>query len=392
MLERKPRINWKFYCLELLILFTGLSGVYFLGYINGVPQNRSLGNCISVLICLAGMFFFYRRESELNALSHDNVSHVLRFFVCIFISMAVAFVCCFLPPVGWPFLPVFILLALFSNISVGIICASGILMIPVLACNASVYDFMTYFISGVISVILFHNIKKDFKIGFPLFLSLFSLMICETANILISINARLHPEMFVIPLSNIIICGIVLLGIFKIFYDIVLYKYRSVYLDINDTENDILKNWRETDKKSYMKNIHISYFCERIGNRLNLDTDALKCAALYFRLYKEHSITESDIGFPPDALLILKEYTHKKQGIKRKESAVLLCTDLVITSMLFLMDKGSEAAIDHEKVVDTVFQKVLLDECIIHCPISLAELNEAKKIFKEEKLYYDFLR
>lgn len=392
MAENKNTLSWKFYLAELIMVLAGTMGMWLVGLAKELPTDRLLGNCVSFLLCFSGTFLYYRKACENYELDYDNNEHRTGFMICIVLGLLIAFVCSFLPAAGWPYLLVFIMTSLFSNMNVGLILSATLLLIPVLLTNGTIHEFMLYFISGFIGITLFQRMKECFKIGYSLFLSLLCLLVCETANVVIVTNARPDLELFVMPVSNVIINGILLLGGLKIFSDKVIYKYRSVYLEINDTENEVLKTWREKDKKSYMLSIHIAYFCERIGNLLHLDTEGLKCAALYFKLYEGKSKTEFENKFPPNAIHILSEYSNRSKGFHKKETAVLLCSELIVSSITFIIEKTESRTIDYGKIVDTVFQKLLVDGSLQKCELTMNELYEVKKIFKEEKLYYDFLR
>lgn len=77
--------------------------------------------------------------------------------------------------------------------------------------------FFLYFISGVFAACLFQHLEQEFAIGIPLFLSLFCLLLCETANVVLLANEHLSLEQFLVPAANLIVSGILLLGILKIF-------------------------------------------------------------------------------------------------------------------------------------------------------------------------------
>ncbi len=81
----------------------------------------------------------------------------------------------------------------------------------------------------------------------------------------------------------------------------------------------------------------------------------------------------------------------KTAPIKQKETAVLLMSDAVISSILYLFAQNSDVP-DYDKIIDTVFKQKLESNVLQVCSITLEELYRMKKIFKEEKLYYDFLR
>ena len=391
-MEENKKYTIKYYIMEIVLILTAAGGMWLLGTVKGHAADRLLANCVMAAFGIAVIGFQLRRTYFRDALDYDNAEHLMRFWGWLTAGLILALGCGFLPVAGWPFMPLFVMLALFSDMGTGILSSSVLLLIAVMLSGGVVGDFALYLISGVFAVALFHRLRSDFKIGIPLFLSVICLVVCETANVVLVTNARPDVEMFVIPGANMIISSILLLGGIKMFSAMVIYKYRGIYLDINDTEAVFLAELREMNKPEYMHCVHTVYFCERIGNRLGLDVDALKCAGYYHRAGDKLENLMEEKKFPPAARKILIEYREHKDAVVRKETAVLLCADTVITSITYLVRKGSDKQIDYGRMIDAVFKKLIDDGNFDCCEISMAELRIMQKLFKEEKLYYDFLR
>ncbi|MCM1056165.1 MAG: hypothetical protein NC517_00940 [Firmicutes bacterium] len=392
MEENKRKAGWKFFLAEGAIIIAGTFGMGALGRIRQQQEDRLLGNCVMMLLILAVICFHLRREYVHDSLDYDNGEHIFRFFLCLGIGLAVAFACGFLPVAGWPFLPVFIMFSLFSNMSVGLLSATALLLIPVLLGGGDAGGFALYFVSGVFAVTLFRHLGEDFKIGIPLFLSMLCLLVCETANVVLVANARPDFEMFVIPTVNMIVSGVLLLGCLKMFSSTVVYRHREKYLDIIDSENPVIARMRERDRDEYMHCVHTTYFCERIGQRLGLQVEALKSAGYYYRLGGELTQMLEDEQFPPNAKEILLDYRNRQEGMKKKETAVLYCSDMVVTSVKAAIESGEPGQVDIDRLIDDIFNKLFRNKIFDKCDISLGELKTMQQIFKEEKLYYDFLR
>ena len=395
MAENKRECGWKFYLTQVLLIAAGACGMWLLGTVKQTAADRLLGNCVMALFGLAITFFHFNREIQNEKLDYDNGEHVYRFLFCIGMGIAVSFVCGFLPEGGWPFLAVFVMLSLFSNMSTGILAAVVLLLNAVLLTSGTAENAANivalYLICGVFSVSLFRHLEKEFKIGIPLFLSLLCLLVCETANIVLVANARPDFEMFVIPVANMIISSILLLGLLKLFSSMVVFKYRVIYLDINDTETPFLVQMKQENRAEYMHCVHTAYFCERLGNRLQLDVDALKSAAYYFKMGEELEAYMEEKQFPPAARAVLLDYKGKKNGVAGKEAAVLLCADTVVSYITYMIQNSQDRKVDYDKVIDAIFKKFHEEGTFHKCDISVKELCIVQQIFKEEKLYYDFL-
>lgn len=392
MEKNKRKAGWKFFLAELTIIITGTLGMGTLGWVRHQPEDRLLGNCVMMLLILGVICFHLRREYVHDGLDYDNGDHIFRFFLCLGLGLAVAFACGFLPVGGWPFLLVFIMLSLFSNMSVGILSATSLLLASILLSGSDAGGFALYFVSGVFAVTLFRHLGEDFKIGIPLFLSVLCLLVCETANVVLVANARPDFEIFVIPVANMIVSSILLLGCLKVFSSMVVYRHREKYLDIIDSENPVIARLRERDRNEYMHCVHTTYFCERIGKRLGMNVEALKSVGYYYRLGGELTQMLEDEQFPPAAREILLDYRNRKAGMKKKETAVLYCSDMIVTSVKTAFEKDGQAQVNFDKLIDDIFGRLFKDRIFDKCDISVGELRTMQQIFKEEKLYYDFLR
>jgi hypothetical protein len=387
----------EFFLPELICIILTGAGVMLISHFNNYDTDETL--CFMLLAAFGTAMIGYRLRKEYisGALSYDNSRNILRFWCSFAAALVLAFACSFLPEGCWPLVPVFVLLAVFSSESVGIIAAAVLLMIAVLLSGASVLVFFMYFVSGVFALCIFCPVKADMKIVFPLFLSMLCLFVCESSVIVFTANARPSIELFIMPFVNVVISIILMLGIVMAYSRGVLYYYRDNYLSINDTENPILADLRENSKEDYKKSIHTAYFCERISARLEFDTDALKCAGYYYVKGRELPEIMEKNDFPPAAVSILNEYMDvkgfngKKAPLRKKETAVLLCSETIVGYIIQLMNMSGDRHLDYDKIIDAVFGRFDENKTFNNCDISVKELVTMKQIFREEKLYYDFL-
>lgn len=375
---------------EIFTVIAGSTAVYAMGIFGKqLSVENALRNAVMTAMGLAVAGFFLRREQLDSQLDYDNDEHLIRFWIAVWSCLLLSLACTFLPVGGWPFLPVFVVLSLFSNLPVGILFSSVFLMIASFEGQTQGIFFL-YFISGIFAACLFQHLEQEFAIGIPLFLSLFCLFLCETANIVLLTNEHLSLEQFLVPAANLVVSGILLLGILKFFSGAVVFRDRVRYLDLNDTENQILAKYRQTDRTEYFQCIHTAYFCERIALRLGLDKDALKCAGLYHKKGWELMNLQGE-SFPKGAKEILEEYK-EDQKYRRKETVVLYCSDAVVSAILLLSQKEPDKKPDYDQVIDKIFERIRVKGFVNECDLSLRDWNRMQKIFKEEKLYYDFLR
>lgn len=368
----------------------------FLKHAGGAELLRN-----AILAGTGGFLTCFLFLSEKDRLSEKNASpaRTRRFAISYGICLAVSLCCAFLPPAGWPFLVVFVMMSLFCGFLPGICGGISFLTFSVLLAGADISIFALYVLTGLLGACLFSRLDEKYRIALPLFVSLSFLFAAETACVVLFANETLKWELFLIPALNVIISLILLLILLKVYSGMEIFKYRIKYLEINDQEFELLVNIKEKDKNVYYRAVHAAYFSERIAQALSLDADAAKTAAYYANagiLYKE---PEKDLekefvsyGFPPYARQLLRELTVKNTGIRHKEAAVVYMADAVISSILYLFKKKQDTKTDYAAVIETVFQKKWESGSLKNSELTFAEWNRMKKIFKEEKLYYDFLR
>ena len=357
-------------------------------------RNAILAGTGAFLTC-----FLYLSEKDRLSEKNASPARTSRFAISYGICLAVSLCCAFLPPAGWPFLVVFVMMSLFCGFLPGICGGISFLTFSVLLSGADVGVFALYALTGLLGACLFSRLDEKYRIALPLFVSLSFLFAAETACVVLFANETLKWELFLIPALNVIISLILLLILLKVYSGMEIFKYRIKYLEINDQEFELLVNIKEKDKNAYYRAVHAAYFSERIAQALSLDADAAKTAASYANagiLYKEPEKDLEDAfvsyGFPPYARQLLRELTGKNTGIRHKEAAVVYMADAVISSILYLFEKKQDTKTDYAAVIETVFQKKWESGSLKNSELTFAEWNRMKKIFKEEKLYYDFLR
>lgn len=416
MSEKKKNYRWYHLLIGFMLLALAVAGVWLSGTLLKVGQDTLLRNMVMTAMGMAIVGLLVRQEATEHMLQYDNEENVIRFFLCLCIGLVIALVCVFLPVGAWPFLVIYIALALYSSTFLGAVAGSVLLMVTVLGSGAEAHIFVMYLISGIIGVTLFRCLDTEFKVGVPLAISLMGLLVCETANVVLFANEKLNMELFVIPAANVIISAILMLGILKVFSQAVVYRYRVIYMELTAPECELLTRLKQEAQEDYYQSMHTSYFCERIAGQLGLDVQAVKAAGFYHKIgvlfQNQDSKEPEDAGrsqdsremgtdlfdmfnrqhFPPVMQDILKEYLLPGRIVSRKETAVLIMADAVTASIIHLLAADKGRNLDYDKIIDSVFRIKQESGILNQCQISMQEMTQMKKIFKEEKLYYDFLR
>lgn len=366
----------------------------------GQGTEERMRNTVMSLAGTGMVIFAFTMGETSRRFIYRNEGKYGRFAFMYLGSLVAAVFLPYLPETGWPFLVIFVLLGTFSNNITGLAAGSVCLLLSVNFAGGNFAVFWLYFISGVAGILVFSNLNDDFKVGFPLFISLSVLMLCLTANVILFSQEQLSIFQFMIPAINLMICCILLLVSLKVFSSTVIHRNREKYMDINDPEFPLLVQLKEMSKDEYYHAVHTAYLSDRIAKRLHLDDAAAKACGYYHRIgrlkgentWENVSAVCNEYHFPSNTKKILKEYVDEAEKVVSKETIVVLFADCIVSSILYLFEKDPKAKLDYAQIINTVFHKKLETDELWENEISLAQITEMKKIFIEERLYYDFLR
>ncbi len=383
----------------ILFLSVLVSGVAAFLYGNTMEEIVKI---IILIFASTGCLVFVMEKSRIQGdFLFDNGENMWRFTVLYFLFLSGSVIFPMLPAGGWPFLAAFTGLMLFSSQLIAVCGGSNLLLISLLLSSSAQTDlFVIYFISGVAGILLFSGLDERFKVGLPLMISLLVQFVCLCIHEVLTVNEVLNPDMFLIPVVNIMVNLILILILLKFFSFSIIYRTRDTYMDINDPECPLLVKLKEFSKEEYFHAIHTAYLCDRIAGKLDLDAAAAKAGGYYHKIgilrgensFENAKLVLEEYRIPDKVMEILKEYLNKDEKIVSKETAVLLISDTVISSISYLFSKDANARLDYEKLIQAVFSKKVESGILNHNKISIGELEEMKKILMEEKLYYDFLR
>lgn len=399
-MEKDKKFEWKRILIFGLMFFLS-GGIAFAGSM--LFKNSTEGVIRNTVMVMAGTgtVVFAFAMSEINELFvYRNEGKYGRFALMYLGGLTASIFLPYLPVTGWPFLVIYVLLGVFSNGITGLIAGSVCLLISVNLAGGNFVIFWMYFISGVVGTLVFSMLNEEFRVGLPMFISLLILTLCLTANVILFSQEQLSAVQFLIPVINLMVCCILLLISLKVFSSTVIHRNREKYMDINDPEFPLLVQLKEMSKEEYYHAVHTAYLSDRISKRLKLDDAAAKACGYYHRIgrLKGENTWENvcavcnEYHFPPNTKKILKEYVDDSEKLVSKETVVVLFADCIVSSILYLFEKDPKAELDYEQIINTVFDKKLETDELWDSDISLSQIREMKKIFIEEKLYYDFLR
>ncbi|MCI9430184.1 MAG: hypothetical protein HFI94_08605 [Lachnospiraceae bacterium] len=374
------------------------------GYIYQKPVNEQIRNLVMLsvgTICLAFAWFYFEHSGLLD---YDNENHEFRFVVFFLGGLLFSCLLPLFPFQLWPIVAIGVALSFFSNTFLGLYSYTLVVMFSSYLAGAPANIFFLYFLGGSVAILLFSQMNDAYKVGIPIVISLLFLLVAETAATVLFINERLTWELFLIPLMNLCLTGLLLLCILKYFSFSVVHKYQGRYQDIYDSEFELLVKIKQEANEDYRLALHTAHFSERIASSIQANAALAKAGAYYHRIgkiYREKwgdTADEEEIirrvceeyRFPPNVREVLLECARRE--FVSRESTIVMFSDAIISAVLFLFSKEPSGKPDYEQVVGLVFEKKQAIGALNDSRITLHELSVMKQIFIREKLYYDLLR
>lgn len=368
------------------------------------PLNELIRNTVMLTMSALTLVFGWYQCMVEGKLDYNNTLHTSRFTAIFICSLLYVCLLPLFPFQVWPIVPLAVALAFFSNTFLGLFSYASVVMFAVFLAEASTNVFFLYFLSGAVAVLLFRQMDEAFHVGIPMLISLLFFLLAETASIVISLNERLSWEIFVLPVMNVCLTGLLLIGVLKYFSFSIIHRYRNRYQEINDPEFELMAEMKKEEREDYFLALHTAYFSERIAAAIHANVALAKAGAYYHRIgriYREKrgdTAKEEEIikrvceenEFPPDIEAVLLECAGHHFG--SKESTIVMFSDAIVSAVQFLLAKEPSAKPDYEQVVNVIFKKKQENGSLNESSITLHELMVMKQIFIQEKLYYDFLR
>lgn len=394
MEEQKKGETKNFLIYTAIILLSAF--VTFLGcYLLKKPVDEMIRNMlVSITLSLITVLSL-AVSGQKKSLFFNNFDHLGRFFISYVFGLIFSICAIFLPLKVLPVLVLAVFLSLTSNTIAGSIAYLNFIFMMQFFTDMSAYGFFMCIFVGLAGIALFQNIDEEYLVNGAMFASLILLFVGETAFLILFEGQKISLDTFVLPMINVCISFVVLVAFFRIYSTTIVHKYRDRYQIINDPDFSLLASLKEKSPKEYYHAVHTAYFCDKIARKTSANVYLAKAGGYYHKIGKGLAKTldiAKEYKFPPELIELLSEYADKEQVITKKETAIVLFADGVVSSISYLLEKDKKAVLDYKQVVDIVFQKKLESDILNQCNITMNELTIMRNLFVEEKLYYDFLR
>ncbi|MBQ7067196.1 MAG: hypothetical protein IJN92_10295 [Lachnospiraceae bacterium] len=394
MEEQKKSENKNFLIYTAIIFFSTF--VTFLGcYLLKKPVDEIIRNMIVTIVLSLIVVLSLAVSGQKKSLFFNNFEHLGRFFTCYILGLLFSVSAIFLPLKVLPILLPAIFLSLTSNTIAGSIAYVNLVFMMLFFSDMSSYGFFMCIFVGLAGMALFQNIDEEYLVNGAMFASLILLFIGETAFLILFDKQKISLDAFVLPMMNVCISLVALIVFLRIYSSKIVHKYRDRYQEINDPDFILLAKLKDESPKEYYHAVHTAYFCDKIARKIGANFYLAKAGGYYHKIGKGLNKTleiAEEYKFPPELIELLTEYGDKDKKITKKETALVLFADGVVSSITYLLEKDKKATLDYKQVVDIVFEKKLESEILNQCNITMNELTIMRNLFVEEKLYYDFLR
>ena len=410
MAEDKITAKKKTYLLEQIAAFFFIViAAYIAGRFYQISSIEQLRNVVLIMMGMACIIFRQRQIfieidhmiEESNARSIGNIRGdgiCTKFFSWFFIGILLAIFFPAMPESGWPYPVLAVILALYSDTVISLLSVSLFLFISVSLAGTDFSIFYLYFSCSAISILLFQKLDEKFKIYIPLFLSLLSIMLSMTAEVLLMDAGRISVESFIIPVINVFISALFYLIFLKYYSATQLHKYQERYMTIADQEYSLMVDLKNRSKEAYYIAIHTAYFSDKIATKIKCDAMLVKAGSYYHDMKVLCEVNDGESyeklliqnEFPPALQELLLTYQDKKYI--SKEAGIIYLSDKIVNAVLYIFKNEPHAEPDYDKIIDLVFDKKLSSGILNRSELTMSDIHTMKSIFKEEKLYYDFLR
>ncbi len=392
---RKKRV--KLYILLMIISIAAVAGVYL---IYKLPEIRAIQTLVIVVLGQIVVIFAYESGLLYESLVNGITDKPSIFAVTYMTVIAASVVMAAMPVTAWPVAVIYVLLTIMSNIPCGIVGGSVCVLIASSAVDSGVYPFIyVYLLTGIAASVLVAHLDEQFRIGLPVAIVEIILFAGLGATLITSVNS-FSIEMLIYPVVNLAVTLILLLFILKAYSARVIFKEEDKYIELNDPECLLLTELKKVSPEDYHKTVHIVYFCDRVSAALGLDAPKVKCAGLYHRVgviggaynWENTRMVCEEQNLPEEVISILREFEDPQTPMVQTETAVLFMSECIVTSIQYLFAKNKEIKLEYPSLIDAIFKQRIEAGVFKQCDISIRQFELMKKVFMEEKLYYDFLR
>ncbi len=384
---------------SVYIFFTTIIVIGFASYIIRGEGTESVRNSILGILMTGMLLFAFEYSKKRDDFSYHNREHLFRICLSYTVGLLASVGGALAPAFMFPLLSFGLVFFFMTNLSIGISAYFLFCMNITLLSGAGIEVFFFYFITGFVAMIICQERKYDYHVVFPVAIVTMLSIVSITALYILRFY-KITPDMIINPSVGIVSNAVILLISLHIIGKKIVHPFEDKYIEINDPEYNLLAQLKEHDKAQYYHAIHTAYLSDRIAGKLDLNRKLSKGGGYYHKIGilrdTDYITVNKEIAleyrFPSDLTQLINEIESPGTFPKHKEALVVMMADSVVSSISFLIQKDPSMKIDYSQVIDVVFDKKMESGILKNSKMEFREYYLMKQYFKEEELYYDFLR
>jgi len=363
--------------------------------------NIIIRNCVFIGIMIIPFLFLIKAEFVLSLDNRKTDFYSYKFILLLLFFFIISCLFVFIPSNSWVFIFLFVSVGLylgrFSSLFFSLILLSNTFL---LTDSQNIFLFLSYLIPGIIAVFLFSYIDEDFKIAYPLTISVLAQFLLLSLNEILLSNTEFSLKLFCYPVMNCIISVILILFALKFFSVKYVYGSSTRLLDVIDPEFDLIIKLKDKMSDEFNITVYTSLLCAKLASQIGVDEVLVKAYAYYCKvglLCDENSWDSvsdmlNEYNIPIEIKELVHEYYENNNQEMSRETSVLLISETVISAIRFLFKKNPDQEIDYDKLINTLIDKKIESGLFDKSLLSYEDMFVIKRFLSEEKLFYEFLR
>ena len=370
------------------------------GYLHDTKLPGLLRNLLLNVLGAFAIAFSFWASSYKGELSWWNKDHEVRYSMIIVFCAAALFGMPYIPFLAAPVAMTAVVMTIFSGGFCGLVSYLFMVMQYILLNGLKTEQVMVLVFSGLLGIVLFKSLDREFRYVGVLFAYLISDLVCcsvyyvmtapraELGDSVVYVGIRLFSEL------------VLILILLKVTGKYCIYRDEDFYKRINTPDYKLLVRLKSVSKETYMNAVHTAYLSEKISQKIAIDTALAKAGAYYHKigiLEGKDTVENTlkicrDNKFPGPLMKLLEEYGDRKSAQISKEAAVVQLSDTVISYISRMFENDKNAMPDYEKIIDDIIYEKMNSKDWNRCVLTMGELCKIREGLAEVKLYYDFLR
>lgn len=253
----------------------------------------------------------------------------------------------------------------------------------------------TIFIVSALAISIVISDAKKGRNKFISYIIIFLILLISmtlTVTFYYSFNNRI--ELFVLPLSNIFICILLIYCLCNYFAERNYLKKEKLYKTITDWNYPFLYELKNDKPISYIRTVHISHYSVLLGELLDLDPSLVKAGARYSLINaifdnnkdKLYSILD-DIEFPDEIINIIKEVNDNTIVFTSSESFIISLSRTLVIAIQKVKSSGRDIETVYEALISSIMGTYYNSNRLRHLKLSFEEFESIKKTLIEDKKY-----